>query len=98
MSCTIGNTIDTTIRMGLRRNRRSSRSIMAHVRPIFQPFLAPPVRASRLPPIMSSPDHEGAVLRRRLLEFVAQSPPRVVNEHVVQRRALNRERAHGDAR
>src|SRR6185312_8081990 len=33
-SCTIGNVIDIAINTGLRRKRRSSLSIIAHVRPI----------------------------------------------------------------
>ena len=49
-------------------------------------------------PMSASPQHERAVLRRRFLQRVAQRPARVVHEHVVERRALDRQRLHGDAR
>src|SRR5262249_54025548 len=77
-SWTTGNRIEMTIRVGLRRNRRSSRSTIAHMR-----CMALPAR-----------HHERALARRRLVGGVAEAPTSVVNEDVVQRRALHGGRVH----
>src|SRR6185436_20997877 len=85
MSCTTGNSIDMTISMGLRLNLRSSRSITAQV-------LCMPLALSPEPLALRPPDHERAVLRVRVLQRIAQRAARVVDEHIVERRALDAKR------
>src|SRR4029453_13010868 len=72
--------MDIPMRMGLRRNRRISRSTRASMRPISAP-----------------PQHEWAVRGRGRLKLVAEGPPRVVHEDVVEGRALHGERLDGHA-
>src|SRR5262245_63670975 len=72
--------MDIAMRMGLLRNRRISLSTMASMRPMSA----------------SLSQHEGAIRGRRRLQLVAEGTPRIVNEHVVEGRALHRQRMHGD--
>src|SRR5512143_397 len=79
----IGNTSETTMSVGLRRKRRSSRSIMAHMRCMVRSSNA--LAARRESPTW------------RLLHSVAKLPARVVHEDVVQGGALRSERLHRNA-
>src|SRR5579871_5419825 len=76
---------DMMMSAGLRRNRRSSRSMMAHTR----------CMATSLPVAIH---HDRAVCGRRLLQRVAKLAPGVVDEDVVERGALHREGEHLDSR
>src|SRR5712691_1873976 len=98
-----------TISTGLRRNRRSSRSMIAHVLPIVCPsrfknsefrfqILVRNLKSEFLNlNSLSSSEHRAAVERVGFLQRVAQCASRIVHEHIVERRALDRERADGDA-
>src|SRR5262245_32004787 len=75
-SCTIGKTREITISTGLRRKRLNSRSMIGN---------APLMLSS------TSWDGELAVERRCILQRISQLSSRVMNEHIVQRGALDRQ-------
>src|SRR5216684_2947887 len=84
--------MEMTMSTGLRRKRLSSRSMMAHVRPICWSLV---LGAWSL--VLRSSYCEGAFGRVRFLQRIAQRAAGVMDEHVVERRALDREGLHGDA-
>src|SRR5262245_32236335 len=80
----MGKIIEMAMSTGLRRNRRSSRSMMGN---------APLMCASLLP----AAHRKGAIERRRFLQGVAQLVTGVVDEYIVERCALYGQRMDCDA-
>src|SRR5438105_15892867 len=85
MSCTNGKIMEAIISAGERKNFRRSRSTIAHIR-----FMR--LSSLRLGPA----DPTGVGVRAYFL--VAQLPPRVMDENIVQRGVVHRERLHLDSR
>src|SRR5689334_21331152 len=85
-SCSSGIVSDMTTSAGFALKRRRSRSMMASMRCIGAAF------------VLSAPDDEAALGRVGLLLRVAKLAAGVVDEHVVERSALHRQRRDRDLR